>query len=70
MLTGDQGAPAEAVHKAMADLPEATLATLHNYFAHPRADILTDRADAVGTAMLTFLARQEQARAVQLSWWT
>jgi hypothetical protein len=29
MLTGDQGAPAEAVHKAMADLPEATLATLH-----------------------------------------
>ena len=65
MLTGDQGAPAEAVHKAMADLPEATLATLHNYFAHPRADILTDRADEVGTAMLTFLARQEQDRAVQ-----
>src|SRR5712691_2881282 len=43
MLTGDQGAPAEAVHQAMADLPEATLATLHNYFAHPRADILSGR---------------------------
>ena len=65
MLTGDQGAPAEAVQKAMADLPEATLVTLHNYFGHPRADILTDRADEVGTAMLTFLSRVDQARAVK-----
>jgi len=65
MLTGDQGAPAEAVQKAMADLPEATLVTLHNYFGHPRADILADRADEVGTAMLTFLSRMDQARAVK-----
>ena len=64
LLTGDQGAPAEAVHTAMADLPEATLATLDNYFAHPRADILRDRADEVGAALLTFLARLDQARVV------
>ncbi len=65
MLTGDQGSPAEAIRKTMADLPEATLVTLHNYFGHPRADILADRTDEVGAAMLTFLTRMEQARAVK-----
>ncbi len=64
-FTGDQGAPAEAVGKAMAALPEATLVALHNYFSHTRADILADRMDEVGAAMLSFLARMNQAQAVK-----
>src|SRR5216683_3529361 len=39
VLTGDQGTPAEAIRKAMAALPEATLITLYDYFGHPRADL-------------------------------
>src|SRR5215831_15960972 len=65
VLTGDQGAPAEAIRKAMASLPEATLIILHDYFSHTRADLLTDRAEDIGTAMLAFLARLDQVRDVK-----
>ena len=65
VLTGDQGAPAEAIRKAMAALPEATVITLHDYYGHPRADLLTDRTEAIGTSMLAFLARMDQARTVK-----
>jgi len=60
VYTGDQGAPAEAVQKAMVALPEATLVTLRDYFGHPRADILGDRTAEVGAPMLAFLARLDQ----------
>ena len=60
VLTGDQGAPAEAIRKAMAALPEATLITLYDYFSHTRADLLTDRTEDIGAAMLAFLARMNQ----------
>src|SRR2546426_5123574 len=65
VLTGDQGAPAEAIRKAMAALPEATLITLHDYFSHTRADLLTDRMEDIGTAMLAFLARMDQLHTVK-----
>src|SRR6266705_625563 len=60
VLTGDQGAPAEAIRKTMASLPEATLIILHDYFSHTRADLLTDRTEDIGTAILAFLARMNQ----------
>lgn len=65
VLTGDQGAPAEAIRKAMAALPEATVIILHNYYGHPRADLLTDRTEDIGTAMLAFLARMNQLHPVK-----
>src|SRR6266705_7004504 len=65
VLTGDQGAPAEAIRKTMAALPEATLITLYDYFGHPRADLLTDRTEDIGAAMLAFLARMDQVHPVK-----
>ncbi len=65
VLTGDQGAPAEAIRKAMAALPEATLITLHDYYSHTRADLLTDHPEDIGAAMLAFLARLDQGHTVK-----
>src|SRR3989475_6279337 len=60
VLTGDQGTPAEAIAKAMAAHPEALILTLNDYYGHPRADLLTDRAEDIGAAMLDFLACMDQ----------
>jgi SAM-dependent methyltransferase len=64
VVRGDQGQPAEVVQRAVAVLPRATLITLHDYFGHPRADILTDRTEEIGAAMLTFLAQADQEQAL------
>src|SRR3989449_10016752 len=60
VLTGDQGTPAEAISKAMAAHPEASIITLDDYYGHPRADLLPDRSEDIGAAMLAFLARMDQ----------
>jgi len=65
VLTGDQGTPAEAISKAMAAHSEASIITLSDYYGHPRADLLTDRAEDIGAAMLAFLARMDQRHAVK-----
>src|SRR3989442_9835352 len=65
VVTGDQGTPAEAISKAMAAHPEASIITLSDYYGHPRADLLTDRAEDIGAAMLAFLARMDQRHAVK-----
>ena len=65
VLTGDQGTPAEAISKAMPAHPEASIITLSDYYGHPRADLLTDRAEDIGAAMLAFLARMDQLHAVK-----
>ena len=65
VLTGDQGTPAEAISKAMPAHPEASIITLNDYYGHPRADLLTDRAEDIGAAMLAFLARTDQLHAVK-----
>lgn len=65
VLTGDQGTPAEAISKAMTAHPEASIITLNDYYGHPRADLLTDRAEDIGAAMLAFLARMDQLHAVK-----
>jgi len=69
VLTGDQGAPAGAISKAIAALPEVSIITLNGYYGHPRADLLTDRPEDIGAAMLAFLARTDRlhtAKAVAL----
>jgi 2-polyprenyl-3-methyl-5-hydroxy-6-metoxy-1,4-benzoquinol methylase len=65
VLTGDQGTPAEAISKAMVAHPEASIITLNDYYGHPRADLLTDRAEDIGAAMLAFLAHMDQLHAVK-----
>jgi SAM-dependent methyltransferase len=60
VFTGDQGAPAESVRRAAASAPDATVVTLHNYFGHPRADVVADHTAAIGETMLTWLTRLEQ----------
>jgi len=64
VFTGDQGPPAEAVRRAAETLPEATIVTLHDYFGHPRADVVADHVEVVGDAMLAFLSRLDQRLAV------
>jgi SAM-dependent methyltransferase len=61
VLSGDQGRPAEVIHGVMTALPAATLVTLRDYYGHPRADVVAERPEEIGTALLTFLARLEQA---------
>jgi SAM-dependent methyltransferase len=65
VVRGDQGPPAEVVQRAVTALPHVTLVTLRDYFGHPRADILTDRTEEIGAAMLTFLAHADQEQALQ-----
>jgi ubiquinone/menaquinone biosynthesis C-methylase UbiE len=65
VFTGDQGGPAEAVHRAATMLPEASIITLPNYFGHPRADVVADHVEAIGDAMLVWLARLDQRHPVK-----
>jgi SAM-dependent methyltransferase len=60
LVTGDQGPPAALVQRAVAQLPGATLVTLPDYFSPPWADVIADRTDAIGDALLTFLAASDQ----------
>jgi SAM-dependent methyltransferase len=54
-FTGDQGAPAESVRRMAGVTPHATIITLRDYFGHPRADLLVDRGEEIGAALLAFL---------------
>lgn len=56
IVTGDQGPPAALVQRAVAPLPAATLVALPDYFSPPWADVIADRTDAIGGALLDFLA--------------
>jgi hypothetical protein len=60
IVTGDQGPPAAMVQRAVAQLPEATLVALPVYFSPPWADVITDRTDAMGGAILDFLASYDR----------
>jgi hypothetical protein len=59
-VTGDQGPPAALVQHAAVQLPAAPLVALPNYFSSPWADVIADRTDAIGTALLDFLAACDQ----------
>jgi ubiquinone/menaquinone biosynthesis C-methylase UbiE len=60
IVTGDQGPPAALVQHAVTQLPEATLVALPDYFSPPWADVIADRTDAIGGALLDFLASSDR----------
>ena len=62
VFTGDQGRPAEEAQRAVASVPGAALITLRDYFSPPWADMIADRTEEIGSAMMDFLARIDQGR--------
>lgn len=64
VIAGDAGTPGSAVLQAMQALPHTPLVTLRGYFGHTRADLLTDRGQEIGSALLAFLARMQQTQPV------
>ena len=57
VLNGDRGTGAEALRRVTASLPNATLVTLHDYLSPAWADVVADRTDDIGSAMMDFLGR-------------
>jgi ubiquinone/menaquinone biosynthesis C-methylase UbiE len=57
VLTGDQGPTAEMVRTAMDRVPDAHLVSLPGYSILGWTDVVADRTDEIGAAMLHFLAR-------------
>lgn len=60
VFNGDQGPRAELLRRTVAALPEAPLVTLHSYSNHLYADVVADRTEEVGSAIMDFLARMGQ----------
>jgi hypothetical protein len=57
VFNGDQGPRAEKVRRAVESLPGAHLVTLRDYAILGWTDVVADRTDEIGSAMLQFLAR-------------
>ena len=66
VITGDQGQPAEEVHRAVASLPGTKLIDLADYFSPLWADVIADRAKEVGAAMVEFIEQQQRLKEVTL----
>ena len=70
VVAGDKGRPADEAQRAVASVPGAVLITLSDYFGPSWADMIADRTEEIGSAMMAFLARLGQgkmARAVTIS---
>jgi ubiquinone/menaquinone biosynthesis C-methylase UbiE len=65
VITGDQGQPGEEVQRAVARLPGTTLINLRDYFSPVWADVIADRMNDVGAAMIEFLSSIEQQQTLQ-----
>jgi hypothetical protein len=63
LVINDDQPSGSRVSQAMGNLPDATLVTLDDYAGLAWTDVAADRPDAVGSAMLHFLARMEATRA-------
>ncbi len=57
IFNGDQGPRAEKVRRAVESIPGAHLVTLHDYAILGWTDVVADRTDEIGSALLQFLAR-------------
>jgi SAM-dependent methyltransferase len=57
VVNGDQGPRAEKVRGAVEHIPSAQLVTLHDYAILGWTDVVADRTEEIGFAMLQFLAR-------------
>ncbi len=58
VFNGDQGAWAERVRRTMENIPDARLVTLRDCNIVGWTDLIADRIDEIGSAMLDFLAQQ------------
>ncbi len=65
VITGDQSRPAEEVLRAVASLPGTTLVSLRDYFSPMWADMIADRTEDIGSAMMDFLSRIDQQQGVK-----
>ena len=57
VFNGDQGPVAERVRRVMEGVPDARLVTLRDYSILGWEDLVADRTDEIGSAMLHFLAQ-------------
>ena len=62
IVSGDGGNGVADLMRAVDDLPGVTLAMLRDYFSPMWADIMADRTDEVGSAMLEFLALRDKEK--------
>jgi SAM-dependent methyltransferase len=62
LVVNDEHPTGRRVTQAMAHLPDATLLTLPDYAGFLWADVMADRPNAIGTALLEFVARMEAER--------
>ena len=60
VFNGDRGDAAEALQRSIASLPDANQVTLHDYLRSIFADIIADRGDSIGSAMIDFLGQMNQ----------
>ena len=70
VFTGDKEASAERVRRIVENLPDARLVTLRDYAMVGWTDMIADRTDEIGSAMLQFLAQHRPpgvARTVSLA---
>jgi len=65
VIAGDQGDDAGAVGRGMENLPYATAVALENYSPGNETDLVADRAQEIGDAMVDFLGRANQEQMVQ-----
>ncbi len=62
VFNGDRGDSAEALQRSMVSLPEATLVALPDYLRSNTADVLADRGENIGPALIDFLGQMEQGQ--------
>ena len=65
VFIGDRGPTAEGLRENLANHPDSTVITLQNYQAGNTSDVVADRVDDIGTAMLDFLDQRDQERGDQ-----
>lgn len=59
VFNGDRGSSAEALQHSMTGLPDATIVTLVDYLSSNTANIVADRTDGIGSALIDFLGRMD-----------
>ena len=64
MVSGDQGPTDERIQGLLGGLPAATSVTLRGYAGMLWSDVVADRAEEIGTALIEFLSRVEQQQAI------
>ena len=62
VFNGDQGDSAERLQRSMVSLPDAMLVALHDYLCSNAADVIADRRDSIGPALMEFLGRMNQGQ--------